>query len=68
MRSVVRPVQALTQVAARIATEGDLAQEVPDMGQDEVGQLAQSFRAVLERLRIVPVSLQLSTLGAFPAA
>jgi methyl-accepting chemotaxis protein len=60
VRSVVRPVQALTLVAARIATEGDLAQEIPDMGEDEVGQLAQSFRAVLERLRIVPVSLQLS--------
>jgi methyl-accepting chemotaxis protein len=60
VRSVVGPVQALTAVAARIASEGDLAQEVPDMGDDEVGQLAHSFRAVLERLRIVPVSLQVS--------
>jgi methyl-accepting chemotaxis protein len=60
VRSVVQPVQALTKVATRIASEGDLAQEIPDMGTDEVGQLASSFRAVIERLRTIPVSLQVS--------
>jgi methyl-accepting chemotaxis protein len=60
VRSVVGPVQMLTQVATRIASEGDLAQEIPDMGSDEVGQLASSFRAVIERLRVIPVSLQVS--------
>jgi methyl-accepting chemotaxis protein len=60
VRSVVGPVQALTVVAGRIASEGDLAQKVPELGADEVGQLARSFRAVLERLRTVPISLQAS--------
>lgn len=60
VRSVVGPVQALKSVATRIAAEGDLAQEIPDMGNDEVGQLASSFRAVIERLRMIPVSLQVS--------
>jgi methyl-accepting chemotaxis protein len=60
VRSVIGPVQTLTQVATRIAAEGDLAQQIPYMGSDEVGQLAESFRAVLERLRVIPASLQVS--------
>jgi signal transduction histidine kinase len=50
VRSVTRPVTVLTSLAERIAS-GDLSQEVPDLGKDEVGQLARSFETMRVKLR-----------------
>jgi len=41
-RSVTRPLTILTQATQRIA-KGDLDQAIPPFGEDEIGQLAQSF-------------------------
>ncbi|MDB4905341.1 MAG: protein kinase [Gemmatimonadetes bacterium] len=49
-RQVVRPVQALAS-AARRASEGDYAAEIPDTGSDEIGTLASAFRSLLADLR-----------------
>jgi signal transduction histidine kinase/CheY-like chemotaxis protein len=48
-RSIVGPVQRLTQVAARIAA-GDLAARAPVEARDETGMLAASFNAMTSRL------------------
>ena len=49
-RSIVRPVEALREVAGRIA-DGDLASEVPVHGRSEIAQLAGSVHAMQEALR-----------------
>jgi methyl-accepting chemotaxis protein len=46
----VRPLRALSELTTRIAA-GDLTQEVPVLGGDEVGVLADGFRQMLFRLR-----------------
>jgi signal transduction histidine kinase/DNA-binding response OmpR family regulator/HPt (histidine-containing phosphotransfer) domain-containing protein len=48
-RSIVGPVQRLTQVAARIAA-GDLAARAPVEARDETGMLAASFNCMTARL------------------
>ncbi|MDR7272108.1 signal transduction histidine kinase/DNA-binding response OmpR family regulator/HPt (histidine-containing phosphotransfer) domain-containing protein [Pelomonas saccharophila] len=48
-RSIVGPVQRLTQVAARIAA-GDLAAQAPVEARDETGMLAASFNSMTARL------------------
>jgi signal transduction histidine kinase/DNA-binding response OmpR family regulator len=48
-RSIVGPVQRLTQVAARIAA-GDLAARAPVEARDETGMLASSFNSMTARL------------------
>lgn len=48
-RSVVRPIQAVTQGMER-ASMGDLKQAVPVPGEDELGQMAQSFNIMMQRL------------------
>jgi PAS domain S-box-containing protein len=47
--SVVRPIRAVTQAMER-ASRGDLRQAVPVPGEDEVGQMADSFNVMLMRL------------------
>jgi signal transduction histidine kinase len=49
VRSITRPVTTLTSVAERIAS-GDLSQEVPDLGKDEIGQLARTFETMRVKL------------------
>ncbi len=50
VRSVVRPIAALTGAARRIAS-GDLVSPVPQAGPDEIGALARSFDYMRQRLR-----------------
>lgn len=49
-RSVIVPVEALTEATRRIA-EGDLASPIEPRGRDEVGVLARSFDAMRIRLK-----------------
>jgi methyl-accepting chemotaxis protein len=56
-RSVIAPVQFLTGIAHRIAQSGDVREDVPDLGSDEIGVLARSFQSVVVRLRTIPASL-----------
>jgi PAS domain S-box-containing protein len=56
-RSMARPLVALTTVAQQVAA-GDLAISVPaDRRADEIGQLAQAFRQMLENLRSVTMDV-----------
>ncbi|WP_460033701.1 ATP-binding protein [Megalodesulfovibrio paquesii] len=48
-RSIMLPIQRLTQAARRVAA-GDLAAVAPARGGDEVGELGQAFNAMTERL------------------
>jgi len=49
-RSIVRPVQSLTESAQQLG-EGNLDQHVPVQSSDEVGQLAAAFNKMAARLR-----------------
>lgn len=49
---ISRPVQALSQAALRIA-RGDIDQQIAHEGKDEIGQLAQSFRSLIEYIKEV---------------
>lgn len=52
-KTALRPIGHLTRVAAAIGEGSDLAQRVPYAGPaDEVGQLAATFNAMLERLEV----------------
>ncbi|MFP2895009.1 methyl-accepting chemotaxis protein [Corallococcus sp. 4LFB] len=55
---VAQPLLRLTQVASRIATEGDLTQVIHIRSEDEIGLLAQSINHLVQRLRTIPVTLQ----------
>jgi len=50
---VVRPVRELTRVTREIVTEGDLTHVIGTRSRDEVGELAQTFADMVERLRTV---------------
>ena len=60
VRSITRPVTMLTSVAERIAS-GDLSQEVPDLGKDEIGQLARTFETMRVKLGDSLESIQASS-------
>jgi two-component system, NtrC family, sensor histidine kinase KinB len=49
-RSILRPIQAVTQSAIAIGA-GDLNQAVPVMSRDEIGQLAEAFNRMARQLR-----------------
>lgn len=55
---LIRPIQQLTAVTARIVVAGDLAQKIDVRSKDEVGQLAASFSQLVEKLREIPTSLR----------
>lgn len=55
---LVRPIDELTQVAARILATGDLRLEVDIKSDDEVGVLAASFRRLVDRQRSTLRALQ----------
>jgi methyl-accepting chemotaxis protein len=52
-RSLVHPIRELKRVARKISQHGDLTLTVPVRSTDEVGQLADAFREMVERLRII---------------
>ncbi|HEX8440204.1 methyl-accepting chemotaxis protein [Archangium sp.] len=57
-RGVVGPLTRLTEVTTRIATEGDLTQNIDVSSRDEIGQLARGIEALVLRLRTVPETLR----------
>ncbi len=60
-RSIVRPIRELTFVANEVVSKGDLRQEIRVRSTDEVGQLANSFREMVIKLRDALGSLQQSS-------
>ncbi len=48
-RSVVNPIAIVTSAMAR-ASDGDLTQEIPILGRDELGRMAGSFNSMIRRL------------------
>jgi methyl-accepting chemotaxis protein len=54
---LVRPIRDLTRIAANIVAAGDLTQEIRIDSADEVGALAESFRQMVQKLRVIPASL-----------
>ncbi|WP_224368626.1 methyl-accepting chemotaxis protein [Hyalangium versicolor] len=58
VREVAEPLERLSKTAARIAFEGDLTLNIDVNARDEVGSLAMSLEALVNRLRSVPVALQ----------
>lgn len=63
--SIVNPIQQLTRVTEEVVRSGDLRQTINIVSQDEIGKLAATFSQMVEKLREIPSSLQLSvaTLG-----
>lgn len=57
-RAVVRPIEAVTAAMQR-AAEGNLDHAVPVPGDDEIGQMAQSFNVMMARLNEVYQGLRL---------
>ncbi len=55
--SVVRPIQAVTRAMQR-AAGGDLKQAVPVPGRDELGEMANSFNVMMERLHCLYAGLR----------
>jgi two-component system sensor histidine kinase MprB len=49
-RPVVAPIAAVSEAAEHIEATGDLSRRVPATGDDEVGQMAARFNAMLDRL------------------
>jgi methyl-accepting chemotaxis protein len=54
---VVRPIGELTRVTADIVRKGDLTQEIRISSRDEIGQLANTFSLMVEKLRAIPRNL-----------
>lgn len=50
-RAITRPVKMVTD-AMTFASEGDLSQNVPVFGQDEISTMAQSFNRMIEKLLV----------------
>ena len=50
-RRMVRSVVRLTEISGRIVSEGDLTQRIDVVSDDEIGQLAESFSAMVDALR-----------------
>ncbi len=59
-RSLVHPLRGLTEAAREISQNGDLMLTVPVHSGDEVGQLADAFREMVERLRTIHHELRAS--------
>jgi methyl-accepting chemotaxis protein len=66
-RGMAAPLEALQRAAAGIAA-GDLSQEIGHRSDDEVGQLAEAFRAMVERLRGVLSALRATSTELTAAA
>jgi methyl-accepting chemotaxis protein len=57
----VRPIRALTRVTDEIVRKGDLTQTIAIRSGDEIGQLAATFGAMVEKLREIPRGIREST-------
>jgi GAF domain-containing protein/HAMP domain-containing protein len=57
--SVVRPLGRLTEAAARIG-RGELETPIPQLGQDEIGRLAQTLRDTVQRLGETAIKLRIT--------
>lgn len=60
-RPVIAPITSLTDTAAHIEATGDLGRRIRDGGRDEVGRMASSFNAMLERVQLSQDALEQST-------
>ncbi len=59
--TVIRPVRELTRVTSAIVLEGDLTQRVAARANDEIGDLAETFRLMVTRLREISMAIREST-------
>ena len=59
--TVLHPIARLTEVSREIADSGDLGQAIPAEGAGEIGTLARSFKAMMDRIRFVNHKLALMT-------
>ncbi|MCK8501538.1 methyl-accepting chemotaxis protein [Myxococcus faecalis] len=57
-RDLAEPLTRLSEVARRIAHDGDLSQPLELGRQDEVGELSRSLQVMADRLRDVPATLK----------
>ncbi|WP_052418837.1 cache domain-containing protein [Methanolacinia paynteri] len=48
--TIIKPISALTAVSRKIAETGDLDQEIDVKGTGEIGSLARSFKAMVDRI------------------
>ena len=60
---LVRPINVLNELAGEIVATGDLSAEIDVESDDEVGLLADNFRALVARLRTVLMAMNRSTQG-----
>jgi two-component system sensor histidine kinase MprB len=60
-RSAIAPIRQLTDATSHIEATGDLGRRVDTERKDEVGRLAHSFNAMLDRLQTAQVALESST-------
>jgi methyl-accepting chemotaxis protein len=60
-RSISHPITELSRVVRHIVDAGDLSQRVEVESHDEVGELAEAFRRMVEYLRDTTLSLQRGT-------
>lgn len=56
-RNIKRPASAINRAIERI-TRGDLSVEVPDLGENEIGRIAQGVRSLTERLLLMVSKLK----------
>jgi methyl-accepting chemotaxis protein len=57
VRGLAGPLLELTAAATRIAVDGDLNHRLEIRSSDEVGMLASSFQAMVEKLRSIPTAI-----------
>jgi methyl-accepting chemotaxis protein len=55
---ITRPIVSLREATERIVSAGDLTQKIEVKSSDEIGELATTFSAMVERLRSVPISMR----------
>ena len=60
-RPVIAPITSLTDTAVHIEATGDLRRRIGGGGSDEVGRMAASFNAMLERVQTSQEALEQST-------
>jgi diguanylate cyclase (GGDEF)-like protein/PAS domain S-box-containing protein len=49
-KSVILPIRRVTEAMYKVE-QGDLAQQIPEIGEDELGQMARSFNTMTRRIR-----------------
>jgi methyl-accepting chemotaxis protein len=61
LSTVITPIRKLTQVTGEIVAKGDLTQKIDVDSRDEIGQLAQTFAQMVDKLKEIPANLREST-------